>query len=277
MSQRGFALLIVLLVMGFLSLLGTRMVAAGRVETRLAGNLRMAAMLDAAADGAIAHAVFSLEAAHDPSFAMGASRELTISGISVLVAIQNEADRINLNTASIPLLQALMVALSVPPVQAAGLAAAIVDWHMATDTPRPNGAKAPQYRAAGLGYGPPGTPFRDVAEIRNVLGVTQDLFARMAPHVTVWTDSDPDMSTRDPVVARALADASGVADDAGQALPGGTDVLRITASARGPDGGRTTIAAVVTGDFQSGAPAVKVLWRAHCAAGDATVITTSCF
>jgi len=49
--QRGFALLIVLLTMGFLALIGTQLVAAARSDTRLANNLKQEAMLQAAADG----------------------------------------------------------------------------------------------------------------------------------------------------------------------------------------------------------------------------------
>jgi hypothetical protein len=45
-----------------------------------------------------------------------------------------------------------------------------------------------------------------------------DLFARIAPHLTVLTDDgDPDISAHDPVVARALTDAAGVADASGAA------------------------------------------------------------
>ena len=45
--QKGFALLLVLLTMGFLALLGTQLVAAARTDTRLADNLKQAAVLEA--------------------------------------------------------------------------------------------------------------------------------------------------------------------------------------------------------------------------------------
>jgi general secretion pathway protein K len=198
--QRGFALLVVLWTVGFLALLGTQIVAAGRSDTQLATNLKQAAKLEAAADGAVADVMFRIMAARDARFqADGVMREVRVGQIPVLVQVENENDRINLNTASGPLLRALMGQLGASPAIANRLAAAILDWHTSGANPRPNGAKAPDYRAAGLGYGPPGTPFQSVGELADVLGMTPELFARLAPHLTVLTDGDPDISTRDPV------------------------------------------------------------------------------
>jgi type II secretory pathway component PulK len=45
---------------------------------------------------------------------------------------------------------------------------------------------------------PAGTPFRSVGELRDVLGMTPELFAGLAPDLTVLTDGDRDLSTRDP-------------------------------------------------------------------------------
>ena len=77
--QRGFALLIVLWTVGFIALLGTRIVAEGRSDTQLADNLRQEAVLAAAADGAVANVVFQMQAARDPAFqADGVVREVRI-------------------------------------------------------------------------------------------------------------------------------------------------------------------------------------------------------
>ena len=51
--QRGFALLIVLWAVVFLAFLVTQLTAAGRLETHIASNLRVAAVAEAAADGAL--------------------------------------------------------------------------------------------------------------------------------------------------------------------------------------------------------------------------------
>jgi general secretion pathway protein K len=264
MSERdsGFALLIVLWTVGFLALLGTQLVASGRSDTRLADNLKQEAALRAAADGAVAHVMFAVQAAHDPSFrADGLQREIHVGRTPVLVRIENETDRINLNTASAALLRSLIIELGAPPAQADRLAAAILDWRTSGVKARPGGAKAPEYVAAGLGFGPPGSPFQSVDELADVLGMTPALFDRLAPHLTVLTDSDPDMSTRDPIVALALSDAAGAADSSAAAQQTDEDVLRITVTALGRDSTRYAETVVASADFQNSVPRVNILLR----------------
>jgi general secretion pathway protein K len=207
--QRGFALLIVLWTVGYLALLGTRIVSIGRSDTLLAENLKQRAVLEAAADGAISRVMFAISAVRDPHVQPdGGIREIQIGQSRVLVRVENEGDRVNLNTASAALLRALIIQVGGTPAVAILVAAAVMDWRTEGTNPRQSGAKAAEYRAAGRGYGPPESPFHSVEELTDVLGMTPELFARMAPHLTVLTDSDPDMSTRDPLVARALADVA---------------------------------------------------------------------
>jgi general secretion pathway protein K len=260
--QRGFALLIVLWTVGFLALLGTRIVAAGRTDTQLATNLKQDAVLRAAADGAMANAAFHLLAARDSRFAPdGVTREVRIGQTPVLVRIENEGDRINLNTASAVLLRTLILEMGAAPALADRMAGAILDWRTSGDNARPNGAKATEYRAAGLAYGPPGTPFQSVSELADVLGMTPQMFERLAPHLTVMTDGDPDMSTRDQVVARALTDAAGVADDVTGGQQTADEVLRITVIAMGFDAARYAVVAVVSANLQNASPRVNILLR----------------
>jgi len=260
--QRGFALLIVLWTVGFLALLGTQIIAAGRSDTQLADNLKQEAVLEAAADGAVQNVTFQVLAAKDPHFqGFGAVSEMRIGKTPLLVRVENESDRVNLNTASAVLLRSLIVELGSAPGLADRLAAAILDWRTPGANSRPNGAKASDYRAAGRNYGPPGTPFQSVGELEDVLGMTPDLFARIAPHLTVLTDGDPDMSTRDPVVARALTDVAGVADASEAPQQTADSLLRITVTAIGHGAARYSLVAVVSGAFQSTSPRVNILLR----------------
>jgi general secretion pathway protein K len=263
-GQRGFALLIVLFAMGFLALLGTQIVAAGRSDTQLAENLKQQAVLEAAAEGAVANVTFSMLALKDSRLQPdGVVREIRVGRTPVLVRVEYESDRINLNTASGVLLRTLIIDVGGAPALAARLSAAILDWRTSSMNPRPGGAKAPAYQAAGLTYGPPGTPFQSVDELRDVLGMTPDLFARLAPHLTVLTDGDPDLSTRDPVVARALTDAAGVADDSTNGQPAAGPLLRISATAVGSGRAVYPLVVVSSADFQNGTPRIRILLHEH--------------
>lgn len=260
--QRGFALLIVLWTVGFLALLGTQIVAAGRSDTRLADNLRQEAVLEAAAQGAVSDVMFLMLAARDPRFqADGVVREVRIGQVPVLVRIENENDRVNINTASAALLRALIIQVGGAPGLADRIAAAMLDWRTAGTNPRQAGAKLPEYRAAGRNYGPPGTPFQSVGELGDVLGMTPDLLARMTPHLTVLTDGDPDRSTRDPVVAQALADAAGVADTTGGGEQTADQMLRISATAVGTGAAQYSTVVVASANFQNASPRVNILLR----------------
>jgi general secretion pathway protein K len=271
--QRGFALLVVLWTVGFLAVLGTQIVAAGRSDTLLATNLKQEAVLEAAADGAVADIMFRMMAAKDARFqADGVIREVRVGQTPVLVRIENESDRVNLNTASRPLLRALLAQTGAAPAVADRVAAAILDWRTSGVSPRPNGAKAPDYRAAGLNYGPPGSQFQSVAELADVLGMTPDMFERLAPHITVLTDGDPDISTLDPVVARALTDAAGVVDVTGDSGQTADQVLRITVTAVGEGAARYGAVVVASADFQNKSPRVNILSREHVRPIKTTVI-----
>ncbi len=261
--QRGFALLIVLWTVGFLALLGTQILASGRSDTQLAENLKQEAVLQAAADGAVADVVFSILAAHDPRFHPdGLQREIMIGRTPVLVRVGIESDRINLNRASPALLRALIIDVGGSPPVAERLATAIADWRTdGTDTGA-GAAQAPQYRAAGLSYGPAGAPFQSVGELADVIGMTPALFERLAPHLTVLTTDDPDVNTGDPVVARALADVQGVTEVTnGLQQPDDDEVLRIVATALGTDNSRYVSVVIASADFQGPTPQVNILAR----------------
>ena len=154
--DHGFALLIVLWTMVLLALLVTRITASGRAEAQVAANLRGSAVAEAAADAAVNAAVFHLLALGGQRWAPAGHHRLNVAGADIDVGVENLAGRVNLNTASPELLGALLDVLGVGPYKAASLAAAILDWRMPSQRPHPGGAKAPQYQAAGRGYGPPG-------------------------------------------------------------------------------------------------------------------------
>jgi general secretion pathway protein K len=242
--QRGFALLIVLWSMALLALIGTRITAAGRGETRLATNLRASAVAEAAADAAVYEALFHLmdgSSAHWP--ADGRARALRLPQAQADVTLVDENRKISLNNSALPLLHGLLRAVGVDPRLAVVLTDQIADWRSPTQVPLRQGAKAPQYHAAGRDWGPPDQPFRSVDELGLVLSMTPDILARLRPYMSPYVESSPKVDEPDPVIAAALADAA-----ANGAPPLSFDeppVVTITAVAVGAGGGRFTRRAVV--------------------------------
>jgi general secretion pathway protein K len=242
--QRGFALLIVLWSMALLTLIGTRITAAGRGETQLATNLRAAAVAEAAADAAVFEALYHYmdgSSAHWP--ADGRQRRLRLPQAQADVTLVDESRKISLNNSALPLLHGLLKAIGVPQRQTLALTDQIADWRSPTQMPLRQGAKAPQYRAAKRDWGPPDQPFRSVEELGLVLSMTPDILARLRPYISPFVESSPKPDDADPVIAAALAAAA--ANGAPLLAFDEPPAVFITAVAVGAGGGRFTRRAVI--------------------------------
>lgn len=230
-NDSGFALLIVLWSLVLLAFLGSQLAVAGRGETQLAANLRSGAIAEAAADGAVHEALFHLlDSSNRHWRADGSLREIRFPGATVQLRILSEAGKINPNTVQPALLQALLHAAGADQRSAAAIAAHVAEWRF----PDAESQMAP-YHATGLGYGPPGAPFETLGELGLVLGMTPDLLARLAPHLSLYHDGDPDPAAADPVVRQAMREL-GYAAAAAEVTD--ESVVAITATAASADGTR---------------------------------------
>jgi general secretion pathway protein K len=198
-AERGFALLIVLWTLTLLTMLTSGLAASGRGEVKLAENLRGAAVAGAAADGAVQEAIFRLVAGQWKPGPM--PHQLRLGDAIVMVRMQDEADLVNPNNAPIPLFAALLREVGADARTALTLAGAVNAFRDA------GGADRSPYVAAGLPYGPALRDFRDVAELRLVAGMPAALYARLAPHLSVWKGPLVVPDAADPVVAAAFRDA----------------------------------------------------------------------
>ncbi len=215
--ERGFALLIVLWTLVLVALIVSHMVAAARQETRLAANLRTGAELGAVADGGVHEAIFHVldkSAAHwaaDGLVHRSANRQVSLD-----IRVRSEAGKVNLNTAPLDLLSALLRETGLDRAAADGIAVAIVAWRA-----RPGQAPsmAAAYRQAGREYEPPNAPFESVRELEDVLGVTPAILGKVAPYLTIYHDGNVNLAAADPIVQRAVEDVYGAIPAPGRAEP----------------------------------------------------------
>jgi len=234
-----------LVLIGFIV---AHLTATGRTEIRIATNIVANAGAQAAADGAIFEAIFRLS---DPEPKQrwpvdGNLREVIIGNIRVTVRLEDEAWWINPSTASPALVEALLRVTGSDPESARRLAIAIGEWVGSVALARPQNAVLAEYQAAGLDYGPPGTPLETLDELGRVLGMTPAVLAAIRPHLTMFGPPQPSAVSPDPFVAAALAQAS-----QSEAVPSASqpppDVLttRITATAFGSNNANVTRIAIV--------------------------------
>lgn len=258
--QRGFALLIVLWTLVLITLLVTQLTAAGRGQTGLATNLRQAARLRALADGEVQEAIFHLMDRSPARWQIdGQVREVRLPPATAQIRLADEAGRINPSTAPSPVLEALLHGIGVDAGRAAALAGAIVQWRTPAGRSDTDTEGIAAYRAAGRSVGPSGAPFVSMDELGAVMGMTPDVLAKLAPHISLFAEGDPDPRTSDPIVRQALATRSGVPALRPSGGAGQIRVIAITATVGGPGGARFTRRAVVRLTDNEGEQGFRIL------------------
>jgi general secretion pathway protein K len=213
-SNRGIALISVLWVTGLLAVMAASFASSARTEARLAHNHEESAKAEALADAGVHRAVFGLlDLARETAWrAGGAAYSFSLGDGDVQVWIEDEDGKIDLNAAPLELLTGLFMALGLQEEEAQSLADRIGDFRDDDSEPEPLGAEDDAYFDAGLPQGAADRPFVTESELMRVLGMTQSLYQRVRPYVTVHSGAegvDPARASR-PVL---------------QALPGMTSSL----------------------------------------------------
>jgi hypothetical protein len=231
--QRGIALLMVLWALVLLALLATVFGGNARTEVFLARNLVENAQAEALADAGLYRAIAGLTKEPREGGFRGDGRVYTwlASGGEVRFSIRDEGGKIDINQASEILLRELFVAVGVEPKRSADLADAIVDFRDEDSGKRPRGAEERDYVAAGLPYGPKNEPFELVDELIYVLGMTPDLYRKVASLVSVRGQESPHEYTAAPEVWAAMAAAQTGSRQSGGGASG--SVFRETRPSRG--------------------------------------------
>lgn len=187
--QAGVALVVVMWVAVILAVVAGSFVVERRSEMIVVRNSISMARAAAAADAGVHRALHDLyrQAVPDVWRRDGTPHEWTFEGVPVRVVIRDESARIDINTASDPLLRGLLVSVGLADDEATALLDAILDWRDPDTLKRPSGAEEGDYAAAGLTYRPANAPFQAIEELQLVLGMRPDIYRRLAPSITVFS------------------------------------------------------------------------------------------
>lgn len=263
----GFALVAVLLALAVLAMIATTFMVVVRAHVRSVAAISATAGAEAMADGGVSVAVLDLHAVREDRtrarrFPVDGSMVVCglADGARLVIAVQDEAGRVDLNSASEALLVALMRGSGFNDRDAEQLAQRILDYRDRDAERRAAGAERPEYEAAGL-PGPKNGPFDAVDELAQVLGADAVLLDRLRGAITVYsglTGVDPKVMSPKSVAQIASGAAAGVAafsDIARPALPGSLptrfievspqQVYRVRSTARTRDGATFVREAVV--------------------------------
>ena len=186
-GRRGIALISVLWVLVLLSLIAASFSRTTRTEVEFARNLVDNAKAEALADAGVYRAIIGVSEPleSDKWLANGTPYVIQFPGGEVTVTIQDEVGKIDLNETQDSLLQGLFTLAGVEPLVSWGLVDAIVDFRDTDHLTKAKGAEDKEYAAAGLPHDAKDAPFESVEELRQVMGMTYDLYEKVAPLLTV--------------------------------------------------------------------------------------------
>ncbi|HEX6137163.1 MAG TPA: hypothetical protein VF059_05865 [Casimicrobiaceae bacterium] len=189
-AQSGIALVLALWLTVLLTVIASGFAFSMRSEALAARNAVSLAQARAVADGAVERTAFELMRPRvvDAWTFDGQAHRYYDGDVAIVVSATDEAAKIDINSAPDPLLANLLIVIGgLDEAAAAALVDAIADWRDPDDLRRPNGAEAPEYRAANLKYVPANAPFETIGEAARVLGMTPAVFQRIASVITVYS------------------------------------------------------------------------------------------
>jgi general secretion pathway protein K len=207
--QRGWALVAVLWTLAILSMMAAATEALTISSARISHKAYDNARLDADFQAAVVRAIVAID---DPRTNArwridGVPQSFSFDGLDMLVSVQSEAGLIDLNVADTDTLTGLFTSAGIAPAAAKTLAANVDDWRTPInsddDPSRKQGTTDGLY--ADAGYKPRHNPFQTIDELKLVAGITPELFARVAPAITIYSrDADVDEDTAPLAVLNAL-------------------------------------------------------------------------
>jgi general secretion pathway protein K len=273
-KDRGIAIVAALWASAILAVIVVSVLQLVRADAKLGRGREDVAELGAIADGAVNITVLALLGPAAPQWPVnGTPVTIPFAGHDVQVSVQDEAGKIDLNTTGEPLLRQLLIGAGLDAEAARRLAEDIISWRQFKESDRTGGANSAVYAGE---HGPRNALFQSVEELQLVTGMTQDLYRRIAPTLTVYSQTpwiDPALSSAGVLTVLRAIDAH--ADAALRRLeeerlglrtpaPGPGVVLghayTITAELLGPAAARIVRTAVVRVTGQPRVPLLVYRW-----------------
>lgn len=190
-KQQGVALVIVLWILLLVTITTSAYTLMARMDALESHTILWGTKARLAAEAGLNIAVLSLR---DPDEALrlipdGRPFLVQFQDARVEVLVTDERGKLNINSATDAELRQLFLANGLEADQADLLTDAILDWIDIDEMTRPNGAELPEYESAGYQVGPGNRSFVMVEELLQVLGLPWELYQKIEPGLTVWSDS----------------------------------------------------------------------------------------
>lgn len=205
--QRGIAFLIVMWLLALLAIVLGAFTVLARSERLQARHLFEGTKARYAAEAGVHRAVMAL-ATPDPLqrwIPDGRQYQFEFNGAEIDIEIHDESGKIDLNAVDPAFFSRFLQGMGVEMLEADELAAALADWRDTDDLLTPGGAEDDDYEALGYPYGAKDAPFDLTSELQQIRGMNYELYAQLAPHLTLYSGlSQPNAAFAPAAVLGAL-------------------------------------------------------------------------
>jgi len=189
-AQSGVALIMVLWILLLVTISSSAFTLMSRMDQLEAHTVLWSTRARLAAEAGLNMAVLGLQDPEDEERWVpdGRPYEILFDDATIEIMVTDERGKVNINSANEETLIRLFVSNGLDDAQAEQLAAAVLDWTDEDELVRPSGAEEGEYTSAGYQVGPANREFIMVEELLQVLGLPWEVYQKMEPGLTVWSD-----------------------------------------------------------------------------------------
>lgn len=263
--QRGIALVMVLWLLVLMTVIASSHSRNIRTETRLASNHVESGKARSLAEAGVYHAIMELLVTDDNLRwpANGSINRIQFDDGAVDIAIRDTRGLVDINSARGAVLDRVLAGAGVDnETQRQALIDAILDWRDSDHLKHLYGAEDDDYRYAGLSWAARDDLFTSVEEFRYILGMTNPLFEKLAPYLTVHSGKpDIHLEYAPPWLAGVLSNGRNIPAPGNPTPAGGDSTFRVTVQATTQGGTTASLSAVVRITARSDKPFKILSWR----------------
>ena len=267
--QDGMALVVVLWLIVLLSIMAAGHTRGTHVDTQLAARQLAVAQARGYAEAGINHTALMLLSVKGQEVPVdGRIFGISIDDTTVTLAVRRATGLVDLNTASPDVLDAAVRAAGIEDARRRAVVDAILDWRDGDNLSHLDGIEDADYAAAGLPWSSRDGAFAAIDELRYIPGIGQDVFERLAPLVTVFSEKPGvDLRLAPPILAEAVTgnriEQASQDFDAPASRSRGprTGTFHIYATVEAQSGAVAAIEAVVTAERSADEPIIVREWR----------------
>jgi general secretion pathway protein K len=132
------------------------------------------------------------------------SGTIMVDSMPVEVVARDLGEKLNINSLNETDIRTFFSNLLGDYSKATQLSQTILDWRDADSIPRPSGAERDAYIKAEMLALPTNAPFREVEDLRDVMGMTPEIYEQASPYLTTRGNGQVNINTAPVPVLRAL-------------------------------------------------------------------------